>query len=160
MLTKLKALMMILLLPAFLHAQQENQKSLSVTVYNQNLGVVRDVRSINLKSGVSNIAITDVAQSIDPTSVHIKLNGEVLEQNYQYDLVSLGKILQKYVDSNIRLIGNNNEIIEGTLLSSNSGQIVLRKPDGGLLMLPNTGNYRFSVGSLPEGLITKPTENL
>ena len=157
MLTKLKALMIILLLPAYLHAQQENQKSLSVTVYNQNLGVVRDVRSIDLKSGVSNIAITDVAQSIDPTSVHIKLNGEVFEQNYQYDLVSLGKILQKYVDSNIRLIGNNNEIIEGTLLSSNSGQIVLRKPDGGLLMLPNTGNYRFSVGSLPEGLITKPT---
>jgi hypothetical protein len=157
MLRYIKVMMMILILPAFLTAQQENQKSLSVTVYNQNLGVVRDVRSIDLKSGVSNIAITDVAQSIDPTSVHIKLNGEVLEQNYQYDLVNLDKILQKYVDSNIRLIGNNNEIIEGTLLSSNGGQIVLRKPDGGLLMLPNSGNYRFSVGSLPEGLITKPT---
>ena len=157
MLKKLIALIIILLPPAFLNAQQENQKSLSVTVYNQNLGVVRDVRSIDLKSGVSNIAITDVAQSIDPTSVHIKLNGDVLEQNYQYDLVNLNKILQKYVDNNIRLIGNNNEIIEGTLLSSNAGQIVLRKPDGGLLMLPNTGNYRFSVGSLPEGLITKPT---
>jgi hypothetical protein len=147
----------VLILPGLLFAQQENQKSLSVTVYNQNLGVVRDVRNIDLKSGVSNIAITNVAQSIDPTSVHIKLNGEVLEQNYQYDLVSLDKILQKYVDNNIRLIGNNNEIIEGTLLSSNVGQIVLRKPDGGLLMLPNSGNYRFSVGSLPEGLITKPT---
>jgi hypothetical protein len=157
MLKYLKAMMMLLILPAFLIAQQDNQKSLSVTVYNQNLGVVRDVRTIDFKSGVSNIAITDVAQSIDPTSVHIKLNGEVLEQNYQYDLVSLDKILQKYVDSNIRLIGNNNEIIEGTLLSSNGGQIVLRKPDSGLLMLPNTGNYRFSVGSLPEGLITKPT---
>ena len=147
----------VLILPGLLFAQQENQKSLSVTVYNQNLGVVRDVRNIDLKSGVSNIAITDVAQSIDPTSVHIKLNGEVLEQNYQYDLVSLDKILQKYIDNKIRLIGNNNEIIEGTLLSSNAGQIVLRKPDGGLLMLPNSGNYRFSVGSLPEGLITKPT---
>ena len=55
------------------------------------------------------------------------------------------------------MIGDNNEIIEGTLLSSNGGQIVLRKPDGGLLMLPNVGNYRFSVGSLPEGLITRPT---
>jgi hypothetical protein len=157
MLKYIKVMMMILIFPALLTAQQENQKSLSVTVYNQNLGVVRDVRTIDLKSGISNIAITDVAQSIDPTSVHIKLNGEVLEQNYQYDLVSLDKILQKYVDSNIRLIGNNNEIIEGTLLSSNAGQIVLRKPDGGLLMLPNSGNYRFSVGSLPEGLITKPT---
>jgi hypothetical protein len=157
MFKNIMAMSIVLILPALLFAQQENQKSLSVTVYNQNLGVVRDVRNIDLKSGVSNIAITDVAQSIDPTSVHIKLNGEVLEQNYQYDLVSLDKILQKYVDNNIRLIGNNSEIIEGTLLSSNAGQIVLRKPDGGLLMLPNSGNYRFSVGSLPEGLITKPT---
>lgn len=158
MFRNLKTLILIVLLvPVFVTAQQENQKSLSVTVYNQNLGVVRDVRTIDLKSGVSNIAITDVAQSIDPTSVHIKLNGEVLEQNYQYDLVSLNKILKKYIDSNVRLIGNNNEIIEGTLLSSNGGQIVLRKPDGGLTMLPNTGDYRFSVGSLPDGLITKPT---
>ncbi len=143
--------------PIILFAQQENQKSLSVTVYNQNLGVVRDERVIDLKSGISQIAITDVAQSIDPTSVHIKLNGDVLEQNYQYDLVNLDKILQKYVDNNIKLVNNNNETIEGTLLSSNGGQIVLRKPDGGLLMLPNIANYRFSVGSLPEGLITKPT---
>jgi hypothetical protein len=158
MLRKTKNLFNILLiLPTLLFAQQENQKSLSVTVYNQNLGVVRDVRSIDLKSGISKIEVTDVAQSIDPTSVHIKLNGDVLEQNYQYDLVSLSKILQKYVDNNIQLVGNNNEIIEGTLLSSNSGQIVLRKSDGGLLMLPNIGNYRFSVGSLPEGLITRPT---
>ena len=150
MLRKAKYLFTILfILPTLLFAQQENQNSLSVTVYNQNLGVVRDVRSINIKSGISKIAVTDVAQSIDPTSVHIKLNGDVLEQNYQYDLVSLNKILQKYIDSNIQLIGDNNEIIEGTLLSSNSGQIVLRKSDGGLLMLPNVGNYRFSVGSLP-----------
>ena len=96
MLRKTKYLFIILLiLPALLSAQQENQKSLSVTVYNQNLGVVRDVRNIDIKSGISKIAITDVAQSIDPTSVHIKLNGEVLEQNYQYDLVSLNKILAK-----------------------------------------------------------------
>ena len=158
MLTKINILFNIfLILPVFIFSQQQKQKSLSVTIYNQNLGVVRDVRSIDLKSGVSKIAITDVAQSIDPTSVHIKLNGDVLEQNYQYDLVSLNKILQKYVDNNIHLISNNNEIVEGTLLSSNGGQIVLRKPDGGLLMLPNIVNYRFSVGSLPEGLITKPT---
>ena len=140
-----------------IYAQNSEQKSVSVTVYNQNLGVVRDIRDIDIKSGTSTIAITDVAQFIDPTSVHIKLNGDVLEQNYQYDLVSLDKILQKYIDREVHLIGDNNYEIEGTLLSYSGGEIVLRKKDGGLLMLPNTGKYRFSVGSLPEGLITKPT---
>ncbi len=147
----------IMLLPSLLIAQQTEQKSIAVTVYNQNLGVVKDVRNIDIKSGISTLAITDVAQNIDPTSVHINLNGDVLEQNYQYDLVSLYKILAKYIDRDIQLIGDNNEIIEGNLLSASNSQIVLRKKDGGLLMLPSLTGYRLSVGSLPEGLITKPT---
>jgi len=140
-----------------LSAQNENQKDLAVTVYNNNLGVVKDTRVIDLKSGMSEISITDVAQFIDPTSVHIKFDGEVLEQNYQYDLVNLNKILQKYIDKNIQLINENNELVEGKLLSAYGGQIVLQSKDGGLIMLPNTEKYRYNVGSLPEGLITKPT---
>ena len=138
-------------------AQNPDQKSVAVTVYNANLGVVKDLRELDVKSGTSKIFLTDVAQYIDPTSVHIKIDGDVLEQNYQYDLVSLDKILQKYVDKEIQLIGENNEFIEGKLLSSFGGQIVVEKKEGGLIMIPSTAKYRFSVGSLPEGLITKPT---
>lgn len=137
--------------------QNPDQKSVAVTVYNANLGVVKDLREMDIKSGTSKIFLTDVAQFIDPTSVHIKINGEVIEQNYQYDFVSLDKILQKYIDREIQLIGENNEFIEGKLLSSFAGQIVIEKKEGGLVMIPNTAKYRFSVGSLPEGLITKPT---
>ncbi len=133
------------------------QKELAVTVYNGNLGVVKDTRNINLKSGLSQVAITDVAKLIDPTSVHIKFNGQVLEQNYQYDLVSLSKILQKYIDKNVQLVNESNELVEGKLLSSFGGQLVLERKEGGLVMLPNLEKYRFNVGSLPEGLITKPT---
>ena len=140
-----------------LNAQTIEQKSLAVTVYNQNLGVIKDVRTADLKSGLNNLAITDVSQLIDPTSVHIKLKGEVIEQNYQYDLVGMEKILQKYIDKNISLYGPNNELIEGTLLSSNANQIVIQKKDGGLTLLPDLAKYRVSVDKLPEGLITKPT---
>lgn len=135
----------------------QDEQQLAVTVYNANLGVIKDHRKIELKSGLSNISVTDVAQFIDPTSVHIKLNGEVIEQNYQYDLVSLDKIVQKYIDKDVQLISETSELIEGKLLAAASGQIVLQKKDGGLVMLPNLIKYRFSVGSLPEGLITKPT---
>ena len=150
-------LFIFLAFSAGIFCQSSDQKSLSVTVYNQNLGVVKDVRSIDLSSGKSKIKITNVAQQIDPTSVHINLDGEVLEQNYQYDLVSLDKILRKFVNQNIRLIGENNEIVEGKLLSALGGQIVIQKPEGGLIMLPNVSKYRFSVDYLPEGLITQPT---
>lgn len=147
--------MLLFAIPTF--SQNPDQKSIAVTVYNANLGVVKDLREIDIKSGTSKIFLTDVAQYIDPTSVHVKLNGDVLEQNYQYDLVSLDKILQKYIDKEIQLIGENNEFIEGKLLSSFAGQIVVEKKEGGLVMIPNTAKYRFSVGSLPDGLITKPT---
>lgn len=154
-----------ILLAALSHAPAEAQdrsesaerKSVAVTVYNDNLGVVKDVRRFDLKSGSSEIRLTDVAQLIDPTSVHIKLDGSVVEQNYQYDLVDLNKILQKYIDKEIQLTSKDGKNIQGTLLSSYGGQLVLRKADGGLLMIPNVGDYQLSVGSLPEGLITKPT---
>ena len=150
-------LVILFLLQGSIFSQSSDQKSIAVTVYNQNFGVIKDVREIEISSGISEIKITDVAQLIDPTSVHIKLDGEVIEQNYQYDLVSLDKILRKFVNQNIRLISETNEIVKGKLLSAMGGQIVLEKPEGGLVMLPNVNKYRFSVDYLPEGLITQPT---
>ncbi len=146
----------LLFVSSTLFAQSE-QKAIAVTVYNNNLGVVKDIREMNIKSGISTIKITDVAQLIDPTSVHIKIDGNVLEQNYQYDLVSLSKILQKYVDKSITLIDEKGNVAEGKLLSSFGNQIVLKKKDGTLLMLPNVDKYRISVDKLPGGLITRPT---
>jgi hypothetical protein len=139
------------------YAQETGRKSVSVTVYNTNLGVVKDLRTFDIKQGTSKIALTEVAQLIDPTSVHIKFNGQVLEQNYQYDLVSLDKILQKYIDKDVQLLSEKDDLIEGKLLSSSGNQAVLQKKDGGLLMIPSVSKYRFNVTSLPEGLITRPT---
>ena len=137
-------------------SQDYKQKSINVTIYNENLGVVKDVREIDIKKGISEIKIQGVAEKIDPTSVHIKLDGTVLEQNYQYDLVSMDKILSKYIDKEI-LISGENVAVSGTLLSANRSQIVIREKDGGLTMLPSIDKYQLNVGDLPECLITRPT---
>ncbi len=133
------------------------ERTVAVTVYNDNLGVVKEVRKIDLQRGTSEIKITDVAAQIDPTTVYIKLNGTVVEQNYQYDLVSVYKILEKYLDKSVQLINEKGELLEGTLLSARDGQIVLRSRNGGLMMISGLDKYRVSVADLPEGLITKPT---
>ena len=137
-------------------AGEKKLKSTNVTVYNQNLGVVKEIREIDIEKGTSEIKIRGVAEKIDPTSVHIKFNGEVLEQNYQYDLVSMDKILQKYIDRDI-LISGKDVAVSGILLSANRNQLVIRDKDGGLTMLPNVKDYQINVGQLPEGLITRPT---
>ena len=150
------AIALLFILPTRVNSQDISQKNLSVTVYNNNLGVVKDVRKMELVKGLSEISITNVAKLIDPTSVHIKFEGEVIEQNYQYDLVSLDKILQKYIDREIRLVSENNELVEGKLLSALGNQVVLEKRDGGLLMIPNLSKYRFSVEALPVDLRFSP----
>jgi len=135
---------------------QENVKSVNVTVYNNNLGVVREIRELDMVKGLSDIKIIGIAEQIDPTSVNIKLDGTVLEQNYQYDLVNLQKILQKYIDNDVDLIGEK-ELVSGTLLSVSNNSVVIKKKDGGLTLLPDLNKFQISVKSLPEGLITRPT---
>ncbi|ROL61815.1 DUF4139 domain-containing protein [Bacteroidetes/Chlorobi group bacterium ChocPot_Mid] len=135
---------------------QEKIKNVYVTIYNSDLGVVREIREFDLPKDVSEVKVTGVAERIDPTSVHINFEGNVIEQNYQYDLISLFKILQKYIDNDIDLISDK-ELISGKLLSVSSNSIVIQKKDGGLLLLPDLNKYHISVKSLPKGLITKPT---
>ncbi|ACF12891.1 conserved hypothetical protein [Chloroherpeton thalassium ATCC 35110] len=140
-----------------LQAQDLERKSLAVTVYNANFGIVKDVREAQMKSGISEIRLTDVAAQIDPTSVLVKSQGSIIEQNFRYDLASLSKILERYIEKEIRLIGEDKELLEGTLLSVQGNSVVLRKKDGGLLLIPSIDDYRLSVEALPDGLITKPT---
>ena len=129
----------------------------SVTIYNDNLGVVKEVRSINLNKGISKIRITDVPSKIDPTSVHLKFDGKVLEQNYKYDLANMGTILSKYIDKQVSAADSKGAKISGKLLSAQNGRLVLQEKNGGLLMIPDYKNYSISVNKLPDGLITMPT---
>jgi hypothetical protein len=153
----------ILILPALLLfstlalSQEVEQKSVAVTVYNQNIGVIKDVRSFDIKKGESEISLTDVAQFMDPTSVKIKFNGEAIEQNYQYDLASYEKIFSKYLNKPVQLVDKEGQLIDGKLISAIGSSVVLQKADGGLIMIPNTSEYKVNVAALPEGLIVQPT---
>src|SRR5688572_15642378 len=71
----------------------EDQVAVEVTVYNGNLGLVKDVRKLALPAGERELRFMDVAASIMPETVHVKsLNHPdqlaVLEQNYEYDLMN------------------------------------------------------------------------
>jgi hypothetical protein len=65
-------------------------------------GVVREVRSVELAGGVSRLEFPDVAAGIDPTTVTFRSltapdSTAVLEQNFEYDLTSAAKLLQKHL---------------------------------------------------------------
>jgi hypothetical protein len=140
----------------------------SVTIYNQDLGLIKDVRELDFQKGRSVIQFTDVAALIDPTSVHFKpINPSdrvsILEQNYQYDLVSSTKILQKYVDKQIELFTKSeghmgeDKSYKGTLLSYSGDNVTLRESNGAIRIVRLDEVRDLYFPTLPEGLITKPT---
>ncbi|MCB1623149.1 MAG: DUF4139 domain-containing protein [Pseudomonadales bacterium] len=118
-------------------------------------------RLIKIGSGRSQLKFSDVAGLIDPTTVTFTSLTEprtrVLEQSFQFDLVSTDKLLQRFIDRPIiveRAVGNQNSTVSGTLLSAVDG-LVLRGDDGSIHALRNYSAVRFP--DLPGGLETKPT---
>jgi hypothetical protein len=140
---------------------EAKRESLAITVYNNNLGVIRDVRRFSIKSGTNEVRMRDVPAQIDPTTVKITDHEHanvinVTEQNYEYDLVSQAKLLEKYIDHTVTLIDEKGMKIEGTLLSASSDDITLATPNG-ITMIPSLAKYQVQVAQLPAGLITRPT---
>jgi len=124
--------------------------------------LVRHERGVQLGTGRSQLRFTDVAALIDPTTVTFTSLTDpatrVLEQNFQFDLVSTDKLLQKYVDRPLTVERSNgaggSSSTSGTLLSSVDG-LVLRGQDGTITAVRDYSSLRF--GELPGGLITRPT---
>jgi hypothetical protein len=135
--------------------------SVSLTVYNQNFALVKDVRSLNLASGSQEIRIDDVAATIDATSVHFGAldhprNVAVLEQNYQYDLADAERLLQRYLSREVTAILKDGGTRTGTLLSFDGGSLVLAGKDGaGVVNRSEVQDIRL--GEVPGGLVVKPT---
>jgi hypothetical protein len=136
--------------------------AVSLTVYNENLSLIREERTIDFGKGMSRVIIPDVPATIDGTSLHFSsltnpAAVSVLEQNYQYDLVNQDKLLQKYLGKEIEFIRLNEETkkeytVKGTLLTSYNPGLVAQI--NGKIEINPTG--RLVLPSLPEGLILKP----
>src|SRR5438309_2584411 len=109
----------------------DDQTELAVTVYNSDIALVRDVRSLTLSRGTSDLRFMDIAATINPATVHFRSLSEpsrvhVLEQNYEYDLLEPEKLLHKYVGRDVTLVrtvqdegSTREEEVKARLLSYN-----------------------------------------
>lgn len=142
-----------------------DRASVHITVYNNNLALVREIRQVRLESGVGELRFMDVAEKILAESVRIQSLSNpsllgVLEQNYEFDLLNPNKLLEKYVGKEITLIQkkleNNTERMENfkaELLSANEGQVW--RINGQIVVNPSYTSLVFP--NLPENLIAHPT---
>ncbi len=166
------AVLCVLVAPTVLAAAKSELDmgpGVGITIYNANFGVVKERRLLDLKKGVDTLKFTGVASAIDATSVHFTSltdpkGVQILEQNYEFDLVSADKILKKYLDKKINLTlqaagSEAAKKVSGYLKSSGGGKLILAtKADGGEIQIIDRSAVRdVTCAELPEGLITKPT---
>ncbi len=143
-----------------------DRQSINVTVYNSNIGLVREMRRLTLPAGRIALRFSDVAALIRPETVHLASLSNagslsILEQNYQYDLLNPAKLLDKYVGRELTLVmrhyENNSEIftpVQATLLANNGGQVW--QINNQIVINPtNIVETRFP--DLPSNLVAIPT---
>jgi hypothetical protein len=145
-----------------------DRTSVDLTIYNQNLSLIREERTLTLVRGMSRAVLPQIPTTIDGTSLHfLSLTDptavRVLEQNYQYDLVHQSKLLERYLGKDIEFVRVNPETnkeytVTGRLLSTGySGQSMMSgmvAEINGKIEVNPAG--RLVLPSLPEGLIIRP----
>lgn len=137
-----------------------DQQSVAVTIYNGDLALVKDQRRVNLDNGQNALALRDVSAQIRPETALLRsLNGQLqtLEQNFDYDLLSPEKLLEKYIGQTVQVIRTNPATGAETVESAQ----VLAANNGTVLKMGNrieTGiPGRIVYPDVPENLRDRPT---
>lgn len=147
---------------AELTSTQADQRELAVTIYNENLALVKDTRRIKLERGENRLAWREVSARIRPETATLK-NADhaegirLIEQNFDFDLLTPQKLLEKSVGQEIRVIRTHPtsgaETAEtAKVLAANDG-VVLQFADRVETGLPG----RLAFKSVPAALLDRPT---
>jgi hypothetical protein len=139
-----------------------DQQSVAVTIYNQDLALVKDTRKVNLKAGLNALALRDVSAQIRPETALLRsINAPgsltLLEQNFDFDLLTPHKMLEKYVGKTVGIVKvhptTGAETVEqATVLSVNDG-VVLKMGNRIETGLPG----RVVFDDVPANLRDRPT---
>jgi hypothetical protein len=134
---------------------------LELTVYNSDLALVKESRELKLSRGVQEYPFTGVPQRLMPATVHfLSLTDPdgttVLEQNYRYDLLDRGSLLERYRGKQVRALVDGNW--EKVRLLSPGNPTTDQQPVGRILEIGGEIHIEgFILPSLPEGLLLEPT---
>jgi len=122
--------------PAVVSHHDAEGRTVSLTVYNVGRALVRDARRVNLPVGEVSLEFRDIASQVIPETVAVAGEGvTVIEQNYEYDLLSPQTLLAKYLNRDVTLVVEE----PGEL----PAQMVLRRRTGRLLSVENGTVWRI-----------------
>jgi hypothetical protein len=159
--TMMRKTVLLLLLCFSLVPQVRAERELAVTVYNQDFAVVKDTREFELSAGDGKMSFTDVAAKIDPTSVQAtsptRPGFSVLEQNFEYNLVSSAKLMKKMIDQPVSVLLEDGQSFSGKLLAAETDAVTLQTGEEVKIIQRDDHFYQLVLPKLPPGLLLRPT---
>jgi hypothetical protein len=140
----------------------DDQTALAITIYNDNLALIKDQRKVSLDKGSNRLAFRGVSAKMQPETAMLRSLSHskgfnVIEQNFDYDLLTPDKLLEKHLGRNVRIATLNpatgKETIEkATVLSTQQG-VVLKIGE----RIETNPQGRFIFDNIPENLRDQPT---
>jgi hypothetical protein len=136
------------------------QGDVAVTIYNNDLALIQDTRQLALAAGRSRQEFPDVSAQIRPETVTLSAAGTgIVEQNFDYDLLTPDALLNKAVGQTVTVVRTNPatgaETREAALVLANNGGTVVKIGER-IEVLKEYGE-RIIYPSLPPGLRARPT---
>jgi hypothetical protein len=137
------------------------RESTAITVYNEDLALVKERRRISLPAGLARVSLREVSGRMRPETALLRaVTGHpvtLVEQNFDFDLLTPGKLLEKYVGREVTVIRSHPTTGEerrekATVLAANGGT-VLRFPDRIETGVPG----RIVFDTVPPNLRDRPT---
>lgn len=145
-----------------LRSTLDDQKNVAVTIYNENLALIKDQRKVSLDSGQSTLAFRDVSAQMRPETALLRSLSApgklaVIEQNFDFDLLTPQKLLEKFVGKTVGIVKTHpttgaETTEQAQVLSANNG-VVLKMGDRIETGVPG----RIVYSNVPANLRDRPT---
>lgn len=134
---------------------QEHGRDIEVTVYNMDFAMVREVRPIDLKQGISRVGFPNVSKELDQQSVLFGWKGkdqpaEVLSSRFDLGIGNSERLLERFVGQKVELVRYDNDGQEAERISG-----VLQTAEPGNVVLLAEGKYLIN----PPGTIEAPSDS-
>ncbi len=139
-----------------------DQRGVAVTIYNENLALVKDTRRVALDAGSSRLALRDVSAKMRAETALLRSLSDpgsfsVLEQNFDYDLLTPQKLLEKYVGREVGVVRTHPttgaETVEKAQVLAAQGGVVLKMGERIETGVPG----RIVFDGVPANLRDRPT---
>ena len=138
------------------------QGDVAVTIYNNDLALVQDVRTLNIAQGRSRVEFPDVSARIRPQTLSFYApDTTIIEQNFDYDLLTPTKLMEKAIGQTVTLIRTNpatgTETRERAEVLSTAGGVVVRIGDRIEVLRDDGLPVRVIFDRVPPNLRARPT---